>query len=80
MFRFSARVVAEHMGIFGYAKNESDGTVRIEAEGEEEKLEKFIAWCRRGPEDAEVEKIDVSYSKELKNFETFESIRTIPAC
>ncbi|HEX8974696.1 MAG TPA: acylphosphatase [Patescibacteria group bacterium] len=74
-FRFSARIIAERMGIVGYAKNQDDGTVFIEAEGEEGDLGKFIDWCRRGPEEARVEKVDVIYSTALKGYDKFESVR-----
>lgn len=53
-FRASTKAKAEELGISGLVQNEPDGSVYIEAEGEETPLEKFIEWCRRGPELAEV--------------------------
>jgi len=41
-FRDSARRKADELGIKGFAQNEPDGTVLIEAEGRGESLEKFI--------------------------------------
>jgi acylphosphatase len=75
-FRFSARVYAESIGICGYAKNEPDGSVRIEAEGDEENLKRFINWCAIGPDGAHVDKVDVALSDALKDYGSFESIRT----
>ncbi len=46
-FRDSAKQAADKLGIKGFAKNEADGTVYIEAEGEEAGLGKFLEWCRR---------------------------------
>ena len=69
-FRESARNKAEELGINGFAKNEPDGIVYIEAEGEEEKLKEFIKWCGYGPELAGVGKINFKEG-ELKNFEKF---------
>lgn len=38
----------------GLVRNEPDGSVYIEAEGSEEKMNQFIAWCRHGPTRAQV--------------------------
>jgi acylphosphatase len=47
------------------------GSVYIEAEGEARNLEKFLDWCRLGPEGAKVEKIEISDSP-FKNFAEIE--------
>lgn len=58
-FRYSAKIKAEELGIKGLARNEPDGSVCIEAEGKDEDLEKFIEWCRNGPNMARVDKVEV---------------------
>jgi acylphosphatase len=58
-FRASTKSKAEEFSIAGFVQNEPDGSVYIEAEGEEEKLDQFITWCKRGPELAEVTTCDV---------------------
>lgn len=70
-FRMSTQGMANKLKISGFAGNEEDGTVYIEAEGEEENLEKFINWCHRGPPLARVEKVESEYSREVKNFSGF---------
>lgn len=72
-FRASAREKAEQLGIKGWSMNNSDGTVSIEAEGQREALEKFLDWCYTGPDRAEVDKIDFSWTDELKNYDVFET-------
>lgn len=69
-FRVSAKEEAERLGIKGFARNEPDGTVYIEAEGEKERLDEFIRWCHDGPEAANVEKVEISEGP-LKNFSEF---------
>lgn len=70
-FRLSAKSVAEKLNITGFARNESDGSVFIEAEGEKENLEKFLEWCERGPLFAKVEKVVVEEENQPKNFTEF---------
>lgn len=69
-FRISAKKEAEKLGIVGFARNESDGSVYIEAEGEEKDLDKFLDWCKEGPNLAKVDKLEVRKGP-LKNFKAF---------
>lgn len=48
-FRYSALKAAQSYGICGFIRNEPDGSVYIEAEGEEFNLGLFMDWCRGGP-------------------------------
>lgn len=59
-FRVSAQEKAKELGIISReTKNMSDGSVEVVIEGEEEKIKKFIDWCKVGPEMAEVEKVEI---------------------
>ncbi|MCB0561187.1 MAG: acylphosphatase [Lewinellaceae bacterium] len=58
-YRASARRKAEELGLSGFVRNESDGSVYAEAEGEEAALQAFVQWCREGPEQARVEEVEV---------------------
>lgn len=69
-FRYSAKEVADQLHIFGFAKNLTDGSVYIEAEGKEENLKKFLTWCKKGPFLAKVDRAEVKEGK-LKNFSEF---------
>jgi acylphosphatase len=70
-YRASARAHAEALEITGFARNESDGSVYIEAEGDEENLRQFVEWCYRGPERAVVSNVEVGEG-ELKSFSSFD--------
>ncbi len=70
-FRSSAEKKAKELGITGYAKNMEDGTVYIEAEGEEDKLKIFLEWCKSGPEHAKVEDVTAQDSHSIKGFKEF---------
>jgi len=70
-FRASTQDKANQLGIKGFARNEPDRTVYIEAEGEENNLNDFINWCWKGPSAAKVEKVGYEEG-DWKNFERFE--------
>ncbi|MBI3501712.1 MAG: acylphosphatase [Bacteroidetes bacterium] len=70
-FRQSAMEIANQSGVKGFVRNEPNGNVFIEAEGEEEQLKKLIDWCKKGPTRAIVSEVKISES-ELKNFSSFE--------
>ena len=62
--------MAQDFNISGFVKNEPDGSVYIEAEGDEADLETFMEWCRRGPQWARVDKFDIQ-DQPLMNFRDF---------
>lgn len=70
-FRDSAKKEADKLDLTGFVRNESAGSVYIEAEGEEKDLKKFLDWCWSGPRRAEVKKVDFEFSDEVKNFKEF---------
>ncbi|MCL5784025.1 MAG: acylphosphatase [Patescibacteria group bacterium] len=69
-FRASAKAEADKLEIKGFTKNLPDGSVYIEAEGEKEKLDEFVKWCKAGPSMAQVKKVEV-FEDSLKNFSQF---------
>jgi acylphosphatase len=69
-FRKCTAEKAELLGMKGYVMNVSDGTVLIEAEGSQAKMDEFIEWCYIGSPMSNVTKIDIM-SGELKGYKTF---------
>ncbi len=70
-FRQQAKDQAQQLGLVGWVKNEKDGTVLVEVEGEEEKVREFVSWCQRGPKSAKVdqiEKVDLDPKNQEKEF------------
>ena len=53
-FRFYTKKKADELNLTGWVKNMRDGSVYIEAEGENLDIDTFIDWCRQGPEWAHV--------------------------
>lgn len=69
-FRRSAAFRAKLLGVVGFVRNEPDGSVFIEAEGDEVALQKFLSWCRKGSLLARVDRIDVA-EIETKDYKEF---------
>ncbi len=59
-FRASAKEKASELRLNGYVKNDSDGSLNIEIEGEDAEVDKFKKWCEEGPPSAKVDRIDAS--------------------
>jgi len=67
---------AKIFNVHGFVRNENDGTVYMEVEGDEESLKEFVAWCHIGPERAVVEKVVIEEGG-LKNYQSFITVRSI---
>jgi acylphosphatase len=71
-FRYFVVRQANASGLTGYARNRWDGTVEVIAEGPRPLLEALLALLRRGPSEAEVERVDVSWEAYSGQFARFE--------
>jgi acylphosphatase len=60
-FRVETRDRARSLGLSGWVTNAPDGTVRAAFEGDEERVESMVGWCRRGPSGASVDDVDVTW-------------------
>lgn len=58
-FRYTAHERGKELNLKITAKNEPDGSVYIEAEGDEENLKKLLEWCHEGPWLAKVERVEL---------------------
>jgi acylphosphatase len=70
-YRSSAQAEAENLKLTGWARNETDGSVSIEIEGEAEAVEKFITWSKVGPRYAKVLKVEVAEAG-IKGYTSFQ--------
>lgn len=71
-YRFTAIEIARDLGLTGWVKNNSDGSVEIVAEGEEEKLKDLISWTRKGPPFAKVDKVQFDWEEATGEFSSFD--------
>lgn len=70
-YRWSCQRAAQGIGVTGWVRNLPDGRVEAEAQGTREQVETLISWCYRGPEEARVTDIAVSYLEADGEFQGF---------
>jgi len=70
-FRIETHWAAERIGVRGWVRNRRDGTVEALFEGERARVEEMVAWCRRGPELARVEAVDLRWEDYRGEFAKF---------
>lgn len=73
-FRATSKAVADQLGVKGTARNRPDGTVYIEAEGDDFSLDLFLEFCHKGSDRAVVENVSI-VEAELKNYTNFEVVK-----
>jgi len=69
-FRKYTKEKADELGIKGIVKNQSDGSVYIEAEGRSDILNDFERWCNQGPDRAKVSDLKKTEG-DLKDYKDF---------
>ena len=74
-YRASAQEEALRLGLSGEVRNLPNGDVAALVEGAKERIEEFIAWCRRGPPAARVENVAVRWSNATGEFRSFRVTR-----
>lgn len=75
-FRLSTKAVADQVGVKGFVLNQKDGSVYIEAEGDDFALDSLLEFCQEGPDDAQVEAVEIKEG-EWKGFSNFEVIKKV---
>lgn len=70
-YRGSAQDTARRLGLSGWTRNCSDGSVELVACGAPGALDELEAWLRKGPSQARVENV-VQETIELQNFTGFQ--------
>jgi acylphosphatase len=62
-FRAEAGERARSLGLAGWVRNNPDGTVEAVFQGDRDRVESMLAWCRRGPAAANVEDVEVEWTE-----------------
>jgi acylphosphatase len=59
-YRATCASRAREAGLGGWVRNLPDGRVEAAFEGPDSAVDALVAWCRRGPDLARVEEVEVS--------------------
>ncbi len=70
-FRANTREEANLLGLTGWVRNCWDGRVEAVFEGEREKVERVISWCKKGPPGALVENVEINWEQATGEYDTF---------
>ena len=76
-FRATTKAVADQLGVKGFVINQPDGSLYMEAEGNDLALASLVEFCEQGPDRAEVSGLEVQKSNEMKNFKNFEVLKRL---
>ena len=69
-FRDSMRHEAQKLGIAGWVRNRSDGSVEAAVQGNPADVDAIVRWARHGPERAQVERVEIEpHDGDYSNFE-----------
>lgn len=71
-FRMETKRAADQLGVFGWVRNQLDGTVEALFEADREQVDAILDWCRQGPPNANVTDVTVTwdaYTGEFKGFD-----------
>ncbi len=73
-FRAYTRQAARQADVRGWVKNLVDGRVEAVIEGEAEKVNAVVAWCRKGPSFGRVEDVEVFEETPTGEFKDFDIV------
>jgi len=70
-FRHHTQEMAFRLGVRGWVKNRRDGSVEAVFEGDREQVDPIIQWCHRGPLEALVKNVSVTWETYTSEFDDF---------
>lgn len=70
-FRYYTQREAEKLGLTGWVANQRDGTVRVVAEGAENRLVELHDFLHHGPAGARVDRVQESWAEATNEFNGF---------
>jgi len=71
-FRSTTKQAADRIGVKGFVKNLSDGTVETEVQGTEDQINQFLDYCKTGEGPANVENLKITEKEPTNEFTSFE--------
>ncbi len=70
-FRMETKQAADRFGVFGWVKNRRDGTVEALFEGDRDRVDALLEWCKEGPGHAQVSDVNIDWENYAGEFSGF---------
>ena len=70
-YRMETKRAADQIGVCGWVRNLKDGTVEAVFEGERDRVEAVLDWCRQGPPHAAVTDVNTTWDEFTGEFSGF---------
>jgi len=74
-FREAMRAQAQRLGVTGWVRNRSDGSVEAMVHGTPDSVERMLEWTRQGPPAARVTRVDIEPANDA--FEDFDRLPSV---
>lgn len=71
-FREAMRQRADQLKVTGWVRNRSDGTVEAVAQGRAFEVDTLIDWAHRGPDAAQVERVEIGLAEDDGDYAKFD--------
>ncbi len=70
-FRYHTQQEAQKLGLTGFVRNLSDGRIEIDAQGDDQNIEKLLTWCQEGPQSDHLKSILFRYDEPAEHISEF---------
>jgi acylphosphatase len=71
-FRVETKHAADGFGVFGWVRNRRDRTVEALFEGDQDRVDAVLEWCKEGPPHAQVSDVNVNWEEYTGEYSGFE--------
>lgn len=71
-FRYNTKTAACERQVRGWVRNKADGSVEAVFEGEKNRVDAILDWCKTGPKMAVVKDIEVNWEPYTGDFSDFD--------
>ena len=71
-FRVETKRAADGFGVYGWVRNRRDGTVEALFEGDRDRVDAVLGWCKEGPAHARVSDVKVDWEAYAGEFSAFD--------
>ena len=70
-FRLQTQEKAHQLGLVGFVRHLTDGRLEIEAQGDENKVEKMLEWCQEEPHSSQIRSLLYRYDDPVRGYSDF---------